>query len=82
MLTKKISSTQAQNNFGRVLDDINRNQTRYIIERRGIPQAIILSLDDLARLLNDQEERQLVSRVIAEVRPKYLLGQVLDPTTK
>ena len=82
MLTKKISSTQAQNNFGRVLDDINHNHTCYIIERRGIPQAIILSLDDFARLLNDREERQLVSQVIAEIRPKYLLGQVLKSTAK
>jgi len=82
MLTKKISSTQAQNNFGRVLDDINRNQTRYIIERRGIPQAIILSLDDFVRLLSDQEEHQHISRIIADVRPKYLLGQVLEPTAE
>jgi PHD/YefM family antitoxin component YafN of YafNO toxin-antitoxin module len=81
MITKSISSTQAQNNFGRVLDDINHNQVRYIVERRGIPQIIMLSLDDFASVLASQSERQSMSQMIAEVRPEYRLGQVLKPTT-
>ncbi len=77
MTTKTIGSTQAQNNFGQVLDDVNHNHTRYIIERRGIPQAIIINLDDLASLLADQNERQQMSRIVSEVRPQYRLGRVL-----
>ena len=45
MITKSISSTTAQNNFGRVLDDVTHHNTRYIVARRGIPQAIILNFD-------------------------------------
>jgi prevent-host-death family protein len=79
MITKSISSTQAQNNFGQVLDDITRNHTGYIIKRRGTPQAIVLSFDDFAYLLSDANERRQMDAVIKELRPKYSLGQVLNP---
>ena len=77
MITKSIASTQAQNNFGQVLDDITRNRTRYIIERRGIPQAVILSFEEFSRVLNDAKERQQIDSIIRELRPEYGLGQVV-----
>lgn len=77
MATKSISS-QAQNNFGRVLDDVTHNRSRYIIERRGVPQAIVLSFDDFETMLNDKNERQQMITIIKEKRPEYHLGQVLD----
>jgi len=78
MATKSISSTQAQNNFGQVLDDVARNQTRYVVKRRGVPQAIVLSFDDFAHLLSDANERRKMDAVIKELRPEYNLGQVLN----
>lgn len=78
MATKSISSTQAQNNFGQVLDEVTRNHTRYVVERRGIPQAIVLSFDDFACLLSDANERRQMDAVIKELRPEYKLGQVLN----
>jgi PHD/YefM family antitoxin component YafN of YafNO toxin-antitoxin module len=77
MSTKKISSTLAQNNFGQVLDDITRNHTRYIIERRGVPQVLILSFDDFAHVLDDENERQQMDAILKELRPEYGLGQVI-----
>ena len=82
MATKSISSTQAQNNFGRVLDDVTHNRTRYIIERRGVPQAIVLSFEDFAQVLGSESERKKIGAVLKEIRPEYRLGQVVDPTTK
>ena len=79
MATKSISSTDAQNNFGRVLDDVTHNRTRYIVERRGIPQAIVLSFDDFTHLLADESERRKIGAVLKEIRPEYHLGQVVDP---
>jgi prevent-host-death family protein len=78
MITKSISSTLAQNNFGQVLDDVTRNHTRYVVERRGVPQAIVLSFDDFAYLLSDANERRQMDAVIKELRPEYKLGQVLN----
>lgn len=78
MTTKSIASTEAQNNFGQVLDEVNQRRTRYIVERRGVPQAMLLSLDDLAATLADQKERERMMRVLTTVLPSYPLGRVLD----
>ena len=78
MTTKSISSTEAQNKFGQVMNDVTQNQTRYIIERRGNPQAVILSFDDFSRILNDEMERQNISAILKEVRPTYALGRVIE----
>lgn len=77
MTTKSISSTKAQNNFGQVIDDVTRNHTRYIVERRGIPQVIILGFDDFAYVLDNEKERQEMSTVLKELGPKYHLGRVV-----
>lgn len=78
MATKTISSTDAQNNFGRILDDVIQNDSRYIIKRRGSPQAILLSLSDFERLLasNDQE-RLAVGQLLREIGPTYRLGETV-----
>ena len=77
MLTKTIGSTQAQNNFGRVLDDVTHHHTRYIVERRGSPQVIILSLEDFVHALNHEEERQSLESLLRELQPRYDVGTVL-----
>jgi prevent-host-death family protein len=81
MITKRISSTQAQNNFGQVLDDVTQNRTRYIIERRGVPQVVILSFDDFTHVLDDESERQQMDAILRELRPEYRLGQVVAATS-
>lgn len=77
MSTKTIASTPAQNNFGQILDDVIQNDTRYVIKRRGLPQAVILSLSDLERLLMDEAERSRMENVVRELRPVYGLGDMV-----
>jgi prevent-host-death family protein len=79
MATKNITSTTAQNNFGQVLEDVTHNHTRYVVERRGVPQAIILSFNDFAYLLANEQERQDMNNILRELRPKYHLGQEISP---
>jgi len=79
MSIKSISSTEAQNNFGRVLDDVTLNHARYIIKRRGIPHAIVLSFDDFAHMLREDSERRRMGSVLKELRPQYNLGEVIEP---
>ena len=82
MATKSISSTQAKNNFGQVLDDVVRNHTRYVIERHGLPQAIVLSFDDFAQVLGDESERKKLGALLKEMRPEYSLGHVVHLAAK
>ncbi len=77
MATKKISSTQAQNNFGQVLEEITHNQTRFIIERRGVPKAVILSFDDFEALLSNESDRQHMFLLLKEIKPAYQLGKTV-----
>ncbi|MEW6714527.1 MAG: type II toxin-antitoxin system Phd/YefM family antitoxin [Nitrospirota bacterium] len=81
MAIKSVSSTQAQNNFGQVIDDVTQNHTRYIVERRGNPKAVILSFDDFARVLNNAKERQEMGSIIRELQPEYGVGQVVNLKT-
>jgi len=79
MTTKTIPSTEAQNNFGRILDDVIQNDTRYVIKRRNISQAILLSLPDFERLLAASEnERKQMGNVIRELSPVYNLGETIN----
>lgn len=79
MKTRIIASTEAQNNFGRMLDDTVQNNTRYVIRRRNASQAILLSISDLERLLlGDEHERRLLEHTIREIRPSYHMGEALS----
>ncbi len=78
MPTKLISSTEAQNNFGRLLDDVIQNHSKYVIKRRNVPQAILLGLADFQALLAASDsERNEVGRIIKELGPVYRLGETL-----
>lgn len=77
MTTRTIASTKIQNHFGQILDDVIQNKTRYVIKRRGTPQAIILSLSDFEQLLANERERGRVGNIIRELRPVYNLGDTV-----
>lgn len=78
MTTKTIPSTEAQNNFSSILDDVIQNNTRYVIKRRNTPQVILLSLSDIQKLLGGNEiERREIGTVIQELSPVYNLGETV-----
>lgn len=78
MSTKTISSTDAQNNFGKILDDVIQNNTRYILKRRSSPKAIVLSLSDFQRLVNNVDEQIKLTRLISEMSSSYELGETIQ----
>ncbi len=77
METKTIASTEAQNNFGRILNDVILNHTRYVIKRRNAPQAIILSLSDFEQILTNQAEQTKMTHIVRELTPVYSLGETI-----
>lgn len=79
MGTKLIASTEAQNNFGRILDDVVQNGTRYVIRRRNTSQAIILGIADFESLLSaDESERRKLEKLIRELSPAYSFGESVE----
>jgi prevent-host-death family protein len=82
MNIKRIASTEAQNNFGRVLDDVVQRNTRYVVYRRQTAQAIILSIADFEHLLAaDATERNRLEKLIRELSPVYALGTSIEGGT-
>ncbi len=75
MTTKSIASTEAQNNFGQILNDVIQHHTRYVIKRRNSPQAIILSLSDLEKIVTSSTEQQKLASLIRELTPVFDLGE-------
>jgi len=75
---KFIVSTEAQNNFGRLLDDVATHGTRYVVRRHGAPKAVILPLADLERLLALEQDGERVLRVLRENQATYRLGEPVE----
>lgn len=80
MTTKLINSTEAQNSFGQLLEDVSNNRVRYVVKRFGVAKAVILSFDDFVQLLDDESERERIGTVLRELRPQYTLGEVVGET--
>jgi prevent-host-death family protein len=76
--SKTITSTDAQNNFGQILNDVIQNNTRYIVKRRSSPQVIILSLSDFEQILTDGSEQEQMTKMIRELTPVYDLGNTIE----
>lgn len=76
--TKAIASTEVQNNFGLILNDVIQNSTRYIVKRHNFPQAIILSLADFEQLLTNQKEQDKMVQVVRELAPAYKIGETIE----
>ena len=77
MAIKTINSTQAQNNFGRLLEDVSENGTQYLLQRFGRIKAVLIPLSDYRYLM---EQREKEGDILREVSTMYSLGQVKSET--
>ncbi len=82
METKVITSTEAQNNFGQIIDSVVQDRTRYVVKRRNVSQAIIMSLADFGQLLENSSDRQKMCDMIGELSPVYSLGETIESSVK
>jgi len=77
MSMRFIVSTNAQNHFGRLLDDVASQRTRYVIKRFGTPKAAVVPLEDLETLLSLDEQGEEYLHILRESRADYSLGQTI-----
>jgi prevent-host-death family protein len=45
-MTKVISALTARTQFGQIMERASTNQERFIVDRRGEPSVVIISVDD------------------------------------
>ncbi len=58
-----LSALTARSQFGRILKRVDEEDRSYIIEKRGMPKAILLSIKDYVRLAAPEPE---ILRAIGE----------------
>ncbi len=58
-----ISALRARANFGKLLDQVQNERGSLLIEKRGTPRAVLLSLQEYVRLAAPEPE---ILRVIGE----------------
>ena len=79
MPTRTITSTEAQNNFGQIIDAVVQEHTRYIIKRRNAPAG---NNDEFVRLsaiaFGCCWKRKKIDSVIRELAPVYKLGEAVN----
>ena len=63
MRTTVVSALRARANFGRLLQQVEDDGRSLVIEKRGAPKAVLLSIRDYVRLAAPEPE---VLRVIGE----------------
>jgi len=58
-----VSALKARSNFGRLLARVDAERRSLVIEKRGIPRAVLLSIQDYVRLAAPEPE---ILRVVGE----------------
>jgi len=54
-MTKKISALTARTQFGQIMDRAIERQERFLVDRRGEPAVIIMSVDDYLRTIAPED---------------------------
>ncbi|HEV2200764.1 MAG TPA: type II toxin-antitoxin system Phd/YefM family antitoxin [Bryobacteraceae bacterium] len=54
--TNAISALTARSQFGRILDAVDKQRRSFVIEKRGRPKAVLLSIQDYIRLAAPEPE--------------------------
>jgi prevent-host-death family protein len=53
-----VSVLKARANFGKLLDDVEQERRSLVIEKRGTPRAVLLSLGDYVKMAAPEPEAQ------------------------
>lgn len=55
-MSSVISALTARSQFGQILDEVDQQRRSFVIEKRGAPKAILLSIQDYVRLASPEPE--------------------------
>lgn len=67
-MPKVVSALTARTQFGQIMQRVKNNQERFVVDRRGEPQAVIMGIEDFLR--NVAPEPDIVAAIRAEAKRK------------
>jgi prevent-host-death family protein len=79
---KTISSTEASNHFGNMMDDVASGKNVYIVTRMGKPRAVVIGIEqyreivEQLEILREQNDPEFMAG-LAEARQDIELGRTL-----
>ena len=81
-MTKTVSATEAKNTFGAILKYLETTEEEVIIENRGVPTAVVVSIDRF-REIEELEERAKRQQALEDFRKlrTEIAGQNEDMST-
>jgi antitoxin YefM len=77
---KAVPAFEAKTHFGQLLDEVDHQGVRFVVERRGKPVAVILSVDEFEEMLevSGEEADPAFQESLKEARTEYKLGKTLS----
>ena len=69
--TQTLGTTEARQQFSKLLNEVFREETRVIVEKNGIPVAAIISAKDLEWLEKYEEQRREHFAVLDRIGEKF-----------
>ncbi len=69
--TQTMKISDVKNTLSSLVNEVYRQETRVLIEKSGIPVAALVSVDDLRRLSQLEQERDDPFQVIDELREAF-----------
>jgi prevent-host-death family protein len=65
--TQTVQLSEVTRQLTRLVDQVSHGQNRIVVERDGVPVAAFVSVQDLARLEHDEQERAERFRILDEI---------------
>ena len=70
-MTQTVNISELKNSLSSVVDAVQRQETRVVIEKRGTPVAALVSLDDLARMRQLDREWESTTRSLERISETF-----------
>ena len=73
-----VTATEAKNRFGDILKRVYQHDEHLVVERDGIPVAVIVPVQDYGAVPHEEGDRVLDPRELARIRARAELREFLD----
>jgi prevent-host-death family protein len=81
--TRVVNALQARSNFGKLLQRVENERQSLVIEKRGTPRAVLLSIKDYVRLaVPEPEVLRLIGKESRRKRTHKLSTKQIDQIIK
>ncbi len=69
--TRTLTASEGRQRWSKMLNDVFRGYSRFVVERNDIPIAAIVSMADLQRLREFDEDRQKRFRILERIGVRF-----------